>query len=91
MELAEQFCDRTDPIESSLYFGMKSLDKCYAALSGAFPCTKDVLREHSTAFAEHFSSLERVRPRMFHTKPKLQLLGATRVWRATVQALELSR
>ena len=71
MELAQQLCDQNDPIESALYFGMQSLDKCYAALSGAFPNAKEMLKQHSTACAEHFSSLERVRPRIFHTKPKL--------------------
>eukprot|EP00959_Pyramimonas_sp_CCMP1952_P338182 7082120-Pyramimonas_sp.AAC.1 len=33
MELAEQFCDRTDPVESSMYFCMQSLSRCYAALA----------------------------------------------------------
>ena len=70
VELVERFCDRNDPAESSMYFGMQSLSRCYAALSGLFPHVNDVLQDDSKRFALHFAALAQTTA-IFRVKPKL--------------------
>ncbi len=79
LEMAEAFLDRRNgvderaAVESSIHAGMKSLCRCYEALSDNHPFAVDILREHSSKFATQTAALQDALPAHFKVKPKMHM------------------
>ena len=76
-QLAQELCNKDDPVEEALYWAAFHLNECYKALSASMPpaaCTA-ALKQHSTKFALQYVSLhDHCYPndnRLFRIKPKL--------------------
>ena len=75
LRLAEELCDREDPVEEAIYKASYHLNEVYGALSSTCADADAVMREHSTKFALQYVALHDHLngddERVFRIKPKL--------------------